>query len=187
MPIILVFIDIQIDSLMQKRCNSSVLAMELCLVCIKPPKYWQSYMQIFYSFLFMIHVSKIYPQITHLLQMVSQCDGTDSWVQVTWLVAKDHMNRSRFLKLGLKKINKTRYVDGTPTSEVTPVTILYIRPPTMVTLVNIMVINGWFPSFSFHVNQPSHSWDKAISDSDLEISTPRSRSRSWVWSKDKVI
>ena len=57
--------------------------------------------------------------------------------------------------------------------------------PTMVTLVNIMVMNGWLASFSFHVNRPSHSWDKAISDSDLEISTPRSR--SWVWSKGKVI
>ena len=57
--------------------------------------------------------------------------------------------------------------------------------PNMVTLVNIMVMNGWLTSFSFHVNQPSHSLDKAISDSDLEISTPRSR--SWVWSKGKVM
>ena len=57
--------------------------------------------------------------------------------------------------------------------------------PTMVTLVNIMVMNGWLTSFSFHVNWPSHYWDKAISYSDLEISTPRSR--SWVWSKGKVI
>ena len=56
---------------------------------------------------------------------------------------------------------------------------------TMVTLVNILVMNGWLTSFSFHVTRPSHSWDKAISDSDLEISTPRSR--SWVWSKGKVI
>ena len=55
--------------------------------------------------------------------------------------------------------------------------------PTMVTLVNIMVMNGWLTSFSFHVNRPLHSWDKAISDSDLE--TPRSR--SWMWSKGKVI
>ena len=55
--------------------------------------------------------------------------------------------------------------------------------PTMVTLVNIRVMNGWLTSFSFHVNRPPHSWDKAISDSDLE--TPRSR--SWVWSKSKVI
>ena len=57
--------------------------------------------------------------------------------------------------------------------------------PTTVTLANIMVMNGWLTSFSFHVNRPSHSWDKAISDSDLEISTPRSR--SWVCSKGKVI
>ena len=57
--------------------------------------------------------------------------------------------------------------------------------PTMMTLVNIMVMNGWLTSFSFHVNRPSHSWDRAISDFDLEISTPGSR--SWVWSKDKVI
>ena len=55
--------------------------------------------------------------------------------------------------------------------------------PTMVTLVNIMFVNGRLTSFSFHANQPPHSWYKAISDSDLE--TPRSR--SWVWSKGKVI
>ena len=57
--------------------------------------------------------------------------------------------------------------------------------PTMVTLVYIMVMNGWLTSFSFHVNQLSHSWDIAISDFDLEIST--TGSRSWVWSKGKVI
>ena len=57
--------------------------------------------------------------------------------------------------------------------------------PTMVTQVNIMVKNGWLTSFSFHVNLPSHSWDEVISDSDLEISTPRSR--SWVWSKGMII
>ena len=55
--------------------------------------------------------------------------------------------------------------------------------PTIVTLVNIMVMNGWLTPFSFHVNRLSHSWDEAISDSDLE--TPRSK--SWVWSKSKVI
>ena len=55
--------------------------------------------------------------------------------------------------------------------------------PTMVTQVNIMVMNGWLASFLFIVNRLPHSWDKAISDSDLE--TPRSR--SWVWSKGKVI
>ena len=55
--------------------------------------------------------------------------------------------------------------------------------PTMVTQVNIMVMNGCLTSFSFIVNRQPHSWDKAISDSDLE--TPRSR--SWMWSKGKVI
>ena len=55
--------------------------------------------------------------------------------------------------------------------------------PTKVTLVNIMVKNGWLTSFSFHVNWPPHFWDKAISDSDLE--TPRSM--SWVWSKGNAI
>ena len=54
---------------------------------------------------------------------------------------------------------------------------------TTVTQVNIMVMNGWLTSFSFIVNRLPHSWDKAISDSDLE--TPRSM--SWVWSKGKVI
>ena len=54
---------------------------------------------------------------------------------------------------------------------------------TMVTQVNIMVKNGRLTAFLFIVNRPPHSWDKAISDSDLE--TPRSR--SWVWSKGKVI
>ena len=43
--------------------------------------------------------------------------------------------------------------------------------PTMVRLVNIMVMNGWLTSFSFHVNRPSQSWDKAISDCDLEFNS----------------
>ena len=113
----------------------------------------------------------------------------------------------------------TRYVDGTPTSQVTlglALLTLYwdknwdshslvngypsfyprialvapspgwslsgtIRPPTMITLINIMVMNGWLTSFLFHVNRTFHSWDTAISDSDLE--TPKSR--SWMWSKGK--
>ena len=55
--------------------------------------------------------------------------------------------------------------------------------PTMVTQVSIMVMSGWLTSFSFIVNRLPHSWDKAISDSDLE--TPWLR--PWVWSKGKVI
>ena len=89
-----------------------------------------------------------------------------------------------FIKCTRSKI-KTRYVNGTPTSEVTPVTIRYTWSacPTMVTQVNIMVMNGWITSFLFIVNRAPHSWDKAISDSDLE--TPSSR--SWLWWKGKVI
>ena len=37
-------------------------------------------------------------------------------------------------------------------------------------------------SLLFHVDQPSHSWDKAISNFDVE----NSRSRSWSWVKVKV-
>ena len=55
--------------------------------------------------------------------------------------------------------------------------------PTMVTLVNILVMNAWLTSFSFHVNQLFHSWDKAISASDLD--TPKVKVMSVV--KGKVI
>ena len=54
--------------------------------------------------------------------------------------------------------------------------------PTMVTQVNIMVMNGWLTSFSFIVNRPIPEI-KLFQTLDLE--TPRSR--SWVWSKGKVI
>ena len=37
--------------------------------------------------------------------------------------------------------------------------------PTMATLVNIVVMNGWLTSFSFQVNRLFHSSDKALSDS----------------------
>ena len=69
-----------------------------------------------------------------------------------------------------------------PTSEVTPVTVRYIRSPHH---GHTSQYHGheWMTSFSFIVNRLPHSWDKTISDSGLE--TPRSR--SWVWSKGKVI
>ena len=63
-------------------------------------------------------------------------------------------------------------MDGTRTFEVTPVTIQDIRYPTKFLLVNVMVMNGWLASFLFRVNRPSHSRDRAISESALE--TPRS-------------
>ena len=109
----------------------------------------------------------------HCMQKVLSCwkRQTFWWNSVTHVFFKVDSNCNS---------NKTRYVDGTPTSEVT----IPVHPPPMVTQVNIMVMNGWLTSFLFHViNQPPHSWDKAISNSDLE--TPRSR--SWVWAKGKVI
>ena len=61
---------------------------------------------------------------------------------------------------------------------------LYIHPPHHGhTKVNTMVMNGWLESLSFHVNRPSHSWDKAISKSDLKTW----RSMLWVWSKGVVM
>ena len=44
-------------------------------------------------------------------------------------------------------------------------------------------MKGRLKSLLFHVNWLSHSWDKAILNSDLEIWG----SSSWMWSKDKVI
>ena len=72
------------------------------------------------------------------------------------------------------KTRVTKYVDGMPMSLSST-----SAHPIMVTLVNIMVMNRWLTSFSFYINQPSHSWDTAISNSDIK--TPRSR--SLVWSK----
>ena len=54
--------------------------------------------------------------------------------------------------------------------------------PNKVTESHGHVMNDLFTTLLFHVNWPSHSWDKAISNADLE----NSRSRSWVWSKGRV-
>ena len=87
------------------------------------------------------------------------------WIVYTYRIYKLYISTAR------RRMKSPRSLSGTSAN------------PTMVTLVNIMVMNGRLTSFSFHVNQPPHSWYKAISDSDLE--TPRSR--SWVWSKTKVL
>ena len=47
----------------------------------------------------------------------------------------------------------------------------------------VMVMNDQLTSLSFQANQPSHSWNKAISNFDLETS----RSWSLVWSCGKTI
>ena len=72
-----------------------------------------------------------------------------------------------------------------PTSEVTPVTIRYIRP---LHHGQTSQYHGheWMTHIIFVRCQSAvPPWIKGISDFDLEISTPRSR--SWVWSKGKVI
>ena len=59
--------------------------------------------------------------------------------------------------------------------------IVQKHPPTP--QVTFMVMNGRLTSLPSHVNQPSHSSNKAISNFDLETT----RSRSWVWSKGNTI
>ena len=74
-------------------------------------------------------------------------------------------------------------VDGTQMYKITPITAQYInRPHHGLTKVNAMVANGRLISPSFHINQPSHYWDMAISHFNLETL----RFRSWVWPKGKV-
>ena len=57
--------------------------------------------------------------------------------------------------------------------------------PTMCTQVNIVVMNGWLRSFSFHVNRPSHSWDRSFQTLTLKFQGQghscgqRARSYSW--------
>ena len=60
----------------------------------------------------------------------------------------------------------------------------YPVPPSMPPCsqkVNVMVMNGWLNFLSNHINRHSHSWDKAISNCGPQTS------RSWVWSKGKVM
>ena len=48
--------------------------------------------------------------------------------------------------------------------------------------VTLKVMNDWFTSLLFHIYWPSHAWNKAISNFDLENSKPWSR----VWSTGKI-
>ena len=97
---------------------------------------------------------------------------TKKWCKFNYYDAEAHITAGKLdMSTAHWRLKSPRSVSGTSAH------------PTMVTQVNIMVMNGWLTSFSFIVNRPPHSWDKAISGSDLE--TPRSR--SWVWSKGKVI
>ena len=106
---------------------------------------------------------------------------------------------------------KTRWVDGTPTSEVTPVTILYIFTPDLwITLdwdiANSKFVCSWkfkvkvmakvkphghiwgrefnrYVCFLFRGNRTIFGWDIANSVFDLE----NSRSRSWSRSNPMVV
>ena len=112
-PVLSVFVIEHIDGLVQERRNSSVLAMELPLSCTNPST-WSTDALPSYSInknfhKFMAHrLSTPHSQICQLIGPWGIC-----------------------LKLvNFKLISMvTRYVDGTPTSEVTPVTKRYIHPP----------------------------------------------------------
>ena len=97
-------------------------------------------------------------------------------------VAGHGQNHTSWLTI-TTKVTITRYIDGTPTSKVTPVTIRCIRPSHHGHTSQYHGHEWMTHIFSFIVNWPPHSWDEAFSDSDLK--TPRSRSGGW--SKGKVI
>ena len=65
---------------------------------------------------------------------------------------------------------KIRHVDGTPTSEVTPVNLRYIHPPHHgYPTVTVMVMNDRLTALSVHVIQRLYPYspNKAISNDDL--------------------
>ena len=88
--------------------------------------------------------------------------------------------------VGAKPLSEpTRYVDGTPTSEVTPVTIRYIHPPHLHGCpLGHCHDHEWSTHIPFIPCQSAlYSSNKAISNFDLETAS----SMSWVWSKGKTI
>ena len=65
-----------------------------------------------------------------------------------------------------------------------PDSFRYIQPPHPgYPKVTMMVMKDRLTFLSFHANQPSYSWNKAISNFNLEISRPR----PWAWSNGKII
>ena len=80
------------------------------------------------------------PYQMHYCYVVSlvNCYGINSYVDISiWsypytgnkMLRFAHFSSFDYIYLQQYHLCKTRYVDGTPTSEVTPFTILYIRPP----------------------------------------------------------
>ena len=77
-----------------------------------------------------------------------------------------------------KIIYETKYVDDMPTSEVTLVIIRYICPPLHGHTSQYHGHEWMTHILLFHVNRPSHFWDKAISKSKVKVMG---------WSKVKII
>ena len=96
--------------------------------------------------------------------VIKMSEWTEIWFPGLWALCLMHYDKKLDMSMARRCLKSPQSLSGTSAH------------PTMVTLVNIMVMNGWLTSFSFHVNRPYISWDKAISDFDLEISTPGSRS-----------
>ena len=115
-------------------------------------------------------------------QYLNQCSLIIS--EVLWPSTEGDRVSQEILKISILDIKKiTRYFDGTLRSEVTPVTIWYIHPPHQgYSHVTVMVMNDRLTSLLFHLNQPTHSSNNAISKFDLETT----RSMSCVRSKVKV-
>ena len=69
-----------------------------------------------------------------------------------------HFNITRHQNTRLIPIShQTRWFDGTPTTEVTPVTIWWIHPPDLGhQMVMVMVMNDQLPPPLCYVNRPSH-------------------------------
>ena len=91
--------------------------------------------------------------------------GITTWKN-TKLQRTNYLEISQWLCQQLPSINPgklltsnwTRWVDGTPTTEVTPVTIWYIHTPDLGhQMVMIMVMNDLLPPPLCNVNRPSHS------------------------------
>ena len=107
------------------------------------------------------------------VKSTQECDMNKGWILIISPFVQLHSCHLPWIELDMsttRRLKSPRSLSSTSAH------------PTMVTLVNIMVMNRWLTSFLFHVNWPPHSWDIAISDSHLE--TPRSR--SWLGSRGNV-
>ena len=74
------------------------------------------------------------------------------------------------LPLSMCISQKTRWVGGTPTTKVTPVTIWYIHTPDLGhQMVMVMVMNDLLPPPVCNVNRPSHSEIKLFQNLTMKI------------------